>query len=126
MRSTIIAITWVVLFIFLGIYIDNRVESFGTEYTNKVEFTYDLVRQEDWEESDKMVDELFQILETQRDFWLKVLDHKYYDDIKLELSLVQNAVYCQDKVRALEQLEKVKSILSNIIVDGKCNLNYIF
>ena len=114
------------IFIFFGIYIDNRVESFGTEYTKEVEFTCDLVREEDWKESNEMVDELFQKLETQRDFWLRVLDHKYYDDIKLELSLVQNAVDCEDKVRALENLEKIKSILSNIIADGKCDLNYIF
>lgn len=126
MRSTIIALGWVILFIFFGIYIDNRVESFGTEYTKEVEFTCDLVREEDWKESNEMVDELFQKLETQRDFWLRVLDHKYYDDIKLELILVQNAVDCEDKVRALENLEKIKSILSNIIADGKCDLNYIF
>ena len=126
MRSTIISLTWVILFIFFGIYIDNKVESFGTKYIDDIESTYYVVHEGDWTKSDKMVDDLSKKLETQRDLWLKVLNHQYYDDIQLELNLVKNAIYCENKIRALEGLEKTKSILLNIIDDEKCNLNYIF
>ena len=126
MRSTIISLTWVILFIFFGIYIDNKVESFGTKYIDDIESTYYVVHEGDWTKSDKMVDDLSKKLETQRDLWLKVLNHQYYDDIQLELNLVKNAIYCKNKIRALEGLEKTKSILLNIIDDEKCNLNYIF
>ena len=73
-----------------------------------------------------MLDDLEARLDTQKDFWLKVLDHQYYDDLSLELNLVRNAVYCKNKIRALEELEKIKSILQNLIADEKCNWNYIF
>ena len=101
-------------------------ESFGTEYIDEIESTYYVVHEGDWTKSDKMVDDLSKKLETQRDLWLKVLNHQYYDDIQLELNLVKNAIYCENKIRALEGLEKTKSILLNIIDDEKCNLNYIF
>lgn len=126
MRSTVIALTWVVLFIFFGLYIDNKVEDFGVEYIKDIQRTYDVVHDGDWRQSDIMVDELFEIIDTQKDLWLKVLNHQYYDDLKLELNLVKNAIFCENKIRALEGLERTKSILLNIIDDEKCNLNYIF
>jgi len=126
MRSTIISLTWVVLFIFFGIYIDNKVESFGMDYIEDIEAAYYVVHEGEWTKSDDMVDNLSKKLETQRDLWLKVLNHQYYDDIQLELNLVKNAIYCKNKIRVLEGLEKTKSILLNIIDDEKCNLNYIF
>ncbi|WP_455543599.1 DUF4363 family protein [Intestinibacter sp.] len=126
MRNTIIALIWVILFIFLGIFVDNKVEAFGINYIKDVEATYEVVHDENWKYADEMLDDLFEKLETQKDFWLKVLDHQYYDDINLELNLVRNAIYCKNKIRALEGLEKLKSTLTNIIDDEKCNLNYIF
>ena len=107
MKNTIIALIWVILFILFGIYIDNRVEDFGIDYIKDVEATYEVIHDD-------------------KDFWLKVLDHQYYDDLSLELNLVRNAVYCKNKIRALEELEKIKSILQNLIADEKCNWNYIF
>ena len=126
MRSTVIALTWVVLFIFFGLYIDNKVEDFGVEYIKDIQRTYDVVHDGDWRQSDIMVDELFEKIDTQKDLWLKVLNHQYYDDLKLELNLVKNAIFCENKIRALEGLQRTKSILLNIIDDEKCNLNYIF
>ena len=126
MKNTIIALIWVVLFILFGIYIDNRVENFGIAYIKDVEATYEVIHDDEWAYADEMRDDLAARLDTQKNFWLKVLDHKYYDDLNLELNLVKNAVYCKNKIRALEELEKIKSILQNLIADEKCNLNYIF
>ncbi|WP_370839010.1 hypothetical protein [Intestinibacter bartlettii] len=44
----------------------------------------------------------------------------------MELGLAKNAVYCKNKIRGLESLEKVESILQNLMADEKCNWNYIF
>ena len=118
MRNTIIALTWVILFILFGLYIDNKVENFCIDYTKDV--------QENWDEADKKLDDLVKKLDRQKDFWLKVLDHQYYDDLNLELGLAKNAVYCKNKIRGLESLEKVESILQNLMADEKCNWNYIF
>ena len=126
MKSTIVAVVWVLLFLIFGFYIDHRVENFGQDYIQDVEATYRVVYEQDWDKSDKMLDDLFDKIKTQRDLWLKVLNHQYYDDIQLELNLVKNAIYCKNKIRALEGLERVKSILLNIIDDEKCNFNYIF
>ena len=40
MRNTIIALTWVILFILFGLYIDNKVENFCIDYTKDVQETY--------------------------------------------------------------------------------------
>lgn len=126
MKNTVIALLWVVLFIFFGIYIDNKVECFGINYIKKIESTYEIIHDENWQEAENMLNNLFEELDTQKDFWLKVLNHQYYDDLNFELNLVKNAIYCKNKIRALEELEKIKSILKNLIADEKCNLNYIF
>lgn len=126
MRNTIIALTWVILFILFGLYIDNKVENFCIDYTKDVQETYEVIHSENWDEADKMLDDLVKKLDTQKDFWLKVLDHQYYDDLNLELGLVKNAVYCKNKIRGLEELERVESILQNLMADEKCNWNYIF
>ena len=126
MKSTIVSVVWVLLFLIFGFYIDHRVENFGQDYIQYVEATYRVVYEEDWDKSDKMLEDLFDKIKTQRDLWLKVLNHQYYDDIQLELNLIKNAIYCKNKIRALEGLERIKSILLNIIDDEKCNFNYIF
>lgn len=125
MKSTIVSIVWVAIFLFLGFYIDNKVENFVKDYIQNVETTYEVIYDEKWKQSDKMLEDLFKKIKTQRNLWLKVLNHQYYDDIQLELNLIKNAIYCKDKIRALESLERIKSILFNIIDDEKCNLNYI-
>ena len=114
MRNTIIALTWVILFILFGVYIDSKVETFCIDYTKDVQATYEVIHDENWDEADKKLDDL------------KVLDHQYYDDLNLELGLAKNAVYCKNKIRGLESLEKVESILQNLMADEKCNWNYIF
>lgn len=126
MRNTIIALIWIVLFILFGIYIDSKVEGFCVDYKKDVEATYEVVHDDNWEDADEMLDNLVKRLDTQKDFWLKVLNHQYYDDLNLELNLVKNAIYCKNKIRALEELENIKSILRNLMADEKCNWNYIF
>ena len=101
MRNTIIALTWVILFILFGLYIDNKVENFCIDYTKDVQETYEVIHDENWDEADKKLDDL-------------------------ELGLAKNAVYCKNKIRGLESLEKVESILQNLMADEKCNWNYIF
>ena len=92
MRNTIIALTWVILFILFGLYIDNKVENFCIDYTKDVQETYEVIHDENWDEADKKLEDLVKKLEMQKDFWLKVLDHQYYDDLNLEFlfSLHQN------------------------------------
>ena len=126
MRNTIIALTWVIFFIFFGLYIDNKVEKFCIGYTKEVQATYEVIHNENWDEADKRLDDLVKKLDTQKDFGLKVLDHQYYDDLNLELGLAKNAVYCKNEIRGLEALERVESILQNLMADEKCNWNYIF
>ena len=82
MRNTIIALTWVILFILFGLYIDNKVENFCIDYTKDVQETYEVIHDENWDEADKKLEDLVKKLEMQKDFWLKVLDHQYYDDLK--------------------------------------------
>ena len=83
MRNTIIALTWVILFILFGLYIDNKVENFCIDYTKDVQETYEVIHDENWDEADKKLDDLVKKLDRQKDFWLKVLDHQYYDDLNL-------------------------------------------
>ena len=91
MRNTIIALTWVILFILFGVYIDSKVETFCIDYTKDVQATYEVIHDENWDEADKKLDDLVKKLDRQKDFWLKVLDHQYYDDLNLELGLAKNA-----------------------------------
>ena len=88
-----------------------KVENFCIDYTKDVQETYEVIHDENWDEADKKLDDLVKKLDRQKDFWLKVLDHQYYDDLNLELGLAKNAVYCKNKIRGLESLEKVESIL---------------
>lgn len=126
MKSTIISIVWVIIFIFFGIYIDKDIEKFTVGYIKEIENAYEVISDENWDESKEILDKLSSELETQRDLWLKVLNHQYYNDIELQLNLVKNNVNCKDKERSLEGMEKIKYILQNIIDDEKCSTNYIF
>ena len=49
MRNTIIALTWVILFILFGLYIDNKVENFCIDYTKDVQETYEVIHDENWD-----------------------------------------------------------------------------
>ena len=103
--------------------VHERLMTHGDQVATSV---YEVIHDENWDEADKKLDDLVKKLDRQKDFWLKVLDHQYYDDLNLELGLAKNAVYCKNKIRGLESLEKVESILQNLMADEKCNWNYIF
>lgn len=126
MKSTVIAIAWVIIFICFGIYIDKDIQKFTVDYIKDVDSTYELIYDKDWEKAEENLDILTKKLESQKDLWLKVLNHQYYNDIYLELSLIKNALRCKDRAKSLEGIEKIKYILHNIIDDEKCTANYIF
>lgn len=61
-----------------------------------------------------------------KNHWYKVLNHEYFDEIGLRFNILDKAIYTENKLKSLEEVESIKTYLGNIIESVKFDVNYIF
>ena len=54
------------------------------------------------------------------------LNHEYFDEIGLRFNILDKAIYTENKLKSLEEVESIKTYLGNIIESVKFDVNYIF
>ncbi|EQG76609.1 hypothetical protein QKA_2128 [Clostridioides difficile DA00165] len=52
--------------------------------------------------------------------------HEYFDEIGLRFNILDKAIYTENKLKSLEEVESIKTYLGNIIESVKFDVNYIF
>ncbi|HBF8524870.1 DUF4363 family protein [Clostridioides difficile] len=126
MKSTTFVILWTILFALFGFYINNKLYDFTEGYKDNISVLEKSIENEDWEKAQKEADSISTSWNKEKNHWYKVLNHEYFDEIGLRFNILDKAIYTENKLKSLEEVESIKTYLGNIIESVKFDVNYIF
>lgn len=126
MKSTTFVILWTILFVLFGFYVNNKLYDFTEGYKDNISVLEKSIENEDWEKAQKEADSISTSWNKEKNHWYKVLNHEYFDEIGLRFNILDKAIYTENKLKSLEEVESIKTYLGNIIESVKFDLNYIF
>ncbi|CZR73343.1 TPA: DUF4363 family protein [Clostridioides difficile] len=126
MKSATFVILWTILFALFGFYINNKLYDFTDEYKDNISVLEKSIENEDWEKAQKEADSISTRWAKEKNHWYKVLNHEYFDEIGLKFNILDKAIYTENKLKSLEEVEGIKTYLGNIVESVKFDVNYIF
>ena len=126
MKSTTFVILWTILFVLFGFYVNNKLDDFTEGYKDNISVLEKSIENEDWEKAQKEADSISTSWNKEKNHWYKVLNHEYFDEIGLRFNILDTAIYTENKLKSLEEVESIKTYLGNIIESVKFDVNYIF
>nr|UWI51862.1 DUF4363 family protein [Clostridioides difficile] len=126
MKSTTFVILWAVLFMLFGFYVNNKLYDFTEDYKNNISILEKSIENEEWEKAQREADSISTRWSKERNHWYKVLNHEYFDEIGLKFNILDKAIYTENKLKSLEEVESIKTYLGNIVESVKFDINYIF
>ncbi|AXU27814.1 TPA: DUF4363 family protein [Clostridioides difficile] len=126
MKSTTFVILWTILFVLFGFYVNNKLYDFTEGYKDNISVLEKSIENEDWEKAQKEADSISTSWNKEKNHWYKVLNHEYFDEIGLRFNILDKAIYTENKLKSLEEVEGIKTYLGNIVESVKFDVNYIF
>ena len=126
MKSTTFVILWTILFVLFGFYVNNKLYDFTEGYKDNISVLEKSIENEDWEKAQKEADSISTSWNKEKNHWYKVLNHEYFDEIGLRFNILDKAIYTENKLKSLEEVESIKTYLGNITESVKFDVNYIF
>lgn len=126
MKSSYFVIAWTILFIILGLYNHEKISEFSYNYINEINVIEEKVKEDKWEQASYILKDTMMDLEKEKDIWYKLLNHAYFNEIFASLKILHQSISLEEKMPSLKEIEKVKTVLDNLIEDECCNLNRIF
>ena len=107
-------------------YSENKIHDFTNKFNSEIEFIQKDIEDDKLDEALVDIKNWSKSWHKEKEFWYKIVDHEYFDDICLSLNILEQSVKYTDKLAALEQIETIKMLLNNILESEKCDLNHIF
>lgn len=126
MKSLFSVLTWTFIFLFLGFYINTEIENFSTKYENKISVIENHIIENNWDDAKEDLEDLKKSWHKEKNIWYKLLNHEYFNNVSLNLNILDKAISLNDKPLSFEQIELIKMALDNIVESERCDLNHIF
>lgn len=126
MKSMTFVVLWTILFVLFGFYVNNKLYDFTDDYKSNMSILEKSIENEDWEKAQKEADSISTRWSKEKNHWYKVLNHEYFDEIGLKFNILDKAIYTENKLKSLEEVESIKTYLVNIVESVKFDINYIF
>lgn len=126
MKSLFSVLTWTFIFLFLGFYINTEIENFSTKYENKISVIENHIIENNWDDAKEDLEDLTKSWHKEKNIWYKLLNHEYFNNVSLNLNILDKAISLSDKPLSFEQIELIKMALDNIVESERCDLNHIF
>lgn len=126
MKAFIYVIIWTLLFVIFGVYTNIEINKFTDKYSQKIDIIAVYIEEDNWSKAKDSLKDYHEIWHEERIGWYKLLNHDYFDCICLQIELLDRNILVQDKSKALEKIELIKSNLDNILDAEKCDSSHIF
>ena len=126
MKSSFFVIVGTILFIFLGVLNHDKINEFSNtqlEEFNTIELN---IKNENWNESSTMLLNVEDQLESEKNTWYKLINHGYFNEIFASIQILKQSINLKNKMISLQELEKIKMVLENLMEDECYNFNRIF
>ena len=126
MKSSFFVIVLTILFIFLGVLNHDKINEFSNTYLEEFNTIELNIKNENWNESSTMLLNVEDQLESEKNTWYKLINHGYFNEIFASIQILKQSINLKNKMISLQELEKIKMVLENLMEDECYNFNRIF
>ena len=126
MKSSFFVIVGTILFIFLGVLTHDKINEFSNTYLEEFNTIELNIKNENWNESSTMLLNVEDQLESEKNTWYKLINHGYFNEIFASIQILKQSINLKNKMISLQELEKIKMVLENLMEDECYNFNRIF
>ena len=121
MKSSFLVVIITIIFIFLGLLNHDKINEFSTTYLIEMS-----IKSDDWDQASDLLSQAKIDLEKEKNIWYKLINHEYFNEIFASLQVLNQSIYLKDKMISLQEIEKIKMVLENLMEDECYNFNRIF
>ena len=126
MKYYFFVIVGTILFIFLGVLNHDKINEFSNTYLEEFNTIELNIKNENWNESSTMLLNVEDQLESEKNTWYKLINHGYFNEIFASIQILKQSINLKNKMISLQELEKIKMVLENLMEDECYNFNRIF
>ena len=126
MKSSFFVIVGTILFIFLGVLNHDKINEFSNTYSEEFNTIELNIKNENWNEASTMLLNVDDQLDTEKNTWYKLINHGYFNEIFASIQILKQSINLKNKMISLQELEKIKMVLENLMEDECYNFNRIF
>ena len=126
MKSSFFVIVGTILFIFLGVLNHDKINEFSNTYLEEFNTIELNIKNENWNEASTMLLNVEDQLGSEKNTWYKLINHGYFNEIFASMQILKQSINLKNKMISLEELEKIKMVLENLMEDECYNFNRIF
>ena len=126
MKSSFFVIVGTILFIFLGVLNHDKINEFSNTYLEEFNTIELNIKNENWNEASTMLINVEDQLGSEKNTWYKLINHGYFNEIFASIQILKQSINLKNKMISLQELEKIKMVLENLMEDECYNFNRIF
>lgn len=126
MKSSFFVIVGSILFIFLGVLNHDKINEFSNTYLEEFNTIELNIKNENWNEASTMLLNVEDQLGSEKNTWYKLINHGYFNEIFASIQILKQSINLKNKMISLQELEKIKMVLENLMEDECYNFNRIF
>lgn len=126
MKSSYFVIGWTILFIVLGLFNHDKINEFSSNYIDQVNVIEEKIKEDKWEQALYILKDTKMNLDEEKNVWYKLINHCYFNEIFASLEILNQSICLEEKMISLQEIEKIKIVLENLMEDECYNLNRIF
>ena len=126
MKSSFFVIVGTILFIFLGVLNHDKINEFSNTYLEEFNTIELNINNENWNEASTMLLNVEDQLGSEKNTWYKLINHGYFNEIFASIQILKQSINLKNKMISLQELEKIKMVLENLMEDECYNFNRIF
>ena len=126
MKSSFFVIVGTILFIFLGVLNHDKINEFSNTYLEEFNTIELKIKNENWNEASTMLLNVEDQLGSEKNTWYKLINHGYFNEIFASIQILKQSINLKNKMISLQELEKIKMVLENLMEDECYNFNRIF
>lgn len=126
MKSSYFVIAWTILFIILGLFNHEKINEFSSNYIDQINVIEEKIKEDKWEQASYILKDTKMNLDKEKSVWYKLINHCYFNEIFASLEVLDQSICLGEKMISLQEIEKIKMVLENLMEDECCNLNRIF
>ena len=125
MKSSFFVIVGTILFIFLGVLNHDKINEFSNTYLEEFNTIELNIKNENWNEASTMLLNVEDQLGSEKNTWYKLINHGYFNEIFASIQILKQSINLKNKMISLQELEKIKMVLENLMEDECYNFNRI-
>lgn len=126
MKSSLLVVIITLIFVIFASFTHNKINDFSNGYLKDFNRIESNIINNNWDEADTLLSKAIKDFDKEKNIWYKLINHGYFNEIFMSIEILNKSIYLEDKMISLQELERIKMTLQNLMEDELCNFNRIF